>query len=139
MKSLKVDNDFAGKRRCSIKIWKYFQDVFNCMPVAALIENKIFCCHGGLSPMLRSIEQIKRLYRPVDVQETGFASSFVIFFSVFFYYILLVVFLFFFTLHLIIINGFITIKVKETKKKKLQYLSTNNSSNKKDGIFLLLF
>uniref|UniRef100_A0A0N5B102 Serine/threonine-protein phosphatase n=1 Tax=Syphacia muris TaxID=451379 RepID=A0A0N5B102_9BILA len=59
------------KRRCSIKMWKYFQDVFNCMPVAALIENKIFCCHGGLSPLLRSIDQVKRLYRPVDVQETG--------------------------------------------------------------------
>lgn len=59
------------KRRCSVKIWKCFQDVFNCLPVAALIEHKIFCCHGGLSPSLRSLEQIKRITRPVDVQETG--------------------------------------------------------------------
>ncbi|VDK42235.1 unnamed protein product [Anisakis simplex] len=59
------------KRRCSIKIWRCFQDVFNCLPVAALIEHKIFCCHGGLSPSLRSLEQIKRITRPVDVQETG--------------------------------------------------------------------
>lgn len=54
-----------------MKIWKTFQDVFNCMPVAALIENKIFCCHGGLSPHLRTLEQLKRIVRPVEVQETG--------------------------------------------------------------------
>jgi diadenosine tetraphosphatase ApaH/serine/threonine PP2A family protein phosphatase len=39
----------------SIKIWRTFQDVFNTMPIAALIENKIFCCHGGLSPQVWSI------------------------------------------------------------------------------------
>uniref|UniRef100_A0AC34FZA4 Serine/threonine specific protein phosphatases domain-containing protein n=1 Tax=Panagrolaimus sp. ES5 TaxID=591445 RepID=A0AC34FZA4_9BILA len=41
------------------------------MPVAALIENKIFCCHGGLSPHLRALDQLKRLVRPVEIQETG--------------------------------------------------------------------
>lgn len=60
-----------GKRRYSVKLWKTFQDVFNCMPVAALIDNKIFCCHGGLSPTLRSLDQLKRIQRPCDVQETG--------------------------------------------------------------------
>ncbi|KAK0412815.1 hypothetical protein QR680_006425 [Steinernema hermaphroditum] len=59
------------KRRYSIKLWKCFQDVFNCMPVAALIDNKIFCCHGGLSPNLRTLDQLRRLVRPVDIQETG--------------------------------------------------------------------
>ncbi|KAI6186453.1 Metallophosphoesterase domain containing protein [Aphelenchoides besseyi] len=47
------------------------RDVFNCMPVAALIENKIFCCHGGLSPHLKTLEQIKRITRPVEVQDNG--------------------------------------------------------------------
>ncbi|CAD5231729.1 unnamed protein product [Bursaphelenchus xylophilus] len=59
------------KRRVNVKIWKSFQDVFNCMPVAALVENKIFCCHGGLSPHLRTLEQLKRIVRPVDVQDNG--------------------------------------------------------------------
>ncbi|VDP05919.1 unnamed protein product [Heligmosomoides polygyrus] len=59
------------KRRYSVKLWKTFQDVFNCMPVAALIDNKIFCCHGGLSPTLRSLDQLKRISRPCDVQETA--------------------------------------------------------------------
>mmetsp|Transcript_116244 Transcript_116244/g.161361 ORF Transcript_116244/g.161361 Transcript_116244/m.161361 type:complete len:136 (+) Transcript_116244:155-562(+) len=40
------------KRRFSIKIWKKFIDVFNCLPITALIDDKILCMHGGLSPDL---------------------------------------------------------------------------------------
>lgn len=55
----------------NVKIYKCFNDVFNCLPIAALIENKIFCCHGGLSPNLRSLEQLKRISRPMDVDDKG--------------------------------------------------------------------
>ena len=40
------------KRRYSLKIWKLFSDCFNYMPICALIDHKIFCVHGGLSPDL---------------------------------------------------------------------------------------
>ena len=46
------------KRRYSIRIWKEFQDVFNCMPIAALIDDKILCMHGGLSPELVAVNQL---------------------------------------------------------------------------------
>lgn len=59
------------KRRFSIKLWKTFTDCFNCLPIAALIDEKIFCCHGGLSPDLQSMEQIRRIMRPTDVPDTG--------------------------------------------------------------------
>jgi serine/threonine-protein phosphatase PP1 catalytic subunit len=55
------------KRRYSVKLWKTFTDMFNCMPVAAIIDEKIFCTHGGLSPDLNSMEQIRRIMRPTDV------------------------------------------------------------------------
>lgn len=45
-----------GKRRFNIKLWKTFTDCFNCLPVAALIDEKIFCMHGGLSPELTNLE-----------------------------------------------------------------------------------
>jgi len=59
------------KRRYSIKLWKVFSDVFNCLPAAALIEEKILCMHGGLSPELQSLQQIAGLQRPCDVPDTG--------------------------------------------------------------------
>lgn len=49
------------KRRYNIKLWKMFIDVFNCLPVAALIDDRILCMHGGLSPELQSLEQIKKI------------------------------------------------------------------------------
>ena len=36
-----------GKRRYNIRLWKTFTDCFNCLPVAAILDEKIFCCHGG--------------------------------------------------------------------------------------------
>uniref|UniRef100_A0A7R9U6P5 Serine/threonine-protein phosphatase n=1 Tax=Pinguiococcus pyrenoidosus TaxID=172671 RepID=A0A7R9U6P5_9STRA len=59
------------KRRYSIRIWKAFADAFNCMPVAACIESKIFCVHGGLSPDLERLGQIRELARPSDVPDEG--------------------------------------------------------------------
>ncbi|KAH8356557.1 hypothetical protein KR200_002466, partial [Drosophila serrata] len=59
------------KRRYNVKLWKTFTDCFNCLPVAAIIDEKIFCCHGGLSPDLQGMEQIRRLMRPTDVPDTG--------------------------------------------------------------------
>jgi serine/threonine-protein phosphatase PP1 catalytic subunit len=41
------------------------------MPIAALIDDKIFCMHGGLSPDLQSMDQIRRIMRPTDVPDTG--------------------------------------------------------------------
>jgi len=59
------------KRRYNIKLWKTFTDCFNCLPVAAIIDEKIFCMHGGLSPELSDMDQIRKIMRPIDVPDTG--------------------------------------------------------------------
>jgi len=59
------------KRRFSIKLWKTFTDCFNCLPIAAVIDEKVFCVHGGLSPELHSMDQIRRIPRPTDVPDSG--------------------------------------------------------------------
>jgi serine/threonine-protein phosphatase PP1 catalytic subunit len=43
-----------GKRKYNIKLWKAFSDVFNVMPVCAIIDEKIMCMHGGLSPQMEN-------------------------------------------------------------------------------------
>lgn len=63
------------KRRCNIKTWKTFIDVFNCLPIAAIVASKIFCVHGGLSPSLHSMDDIKRIQRPTDVPDFGLLND----------------------------------------------------------------
>ena len=59
------------KKRFSIKLWKIFTDCFNCLPVAAILDDKIICMHGGLGPDLDKIDRIKNIIRPTDVPERG--------------------------------------------------------------------
>lgn len=59
------------KRRHSIKLWRKFGDVFNVLPVAAIVGEKIFCMHGGLSKELTDLNQINEIKRPCDVPDEG--------------------------------------------------------------------
>ncbi|KAF9576033.1 hypothetical protein EC968_000593 [Mortierella alpina] len=63
------------KRRASIKMWKAFVDVFNCLPLAGIVANKIFCVHGGLSPSLSTMDDIRALRRPTDVPDYGLLND----------------------------------------------------------------
>nr|CAB3468261.1 unnamed protein product [Digitaria exilis] len=44
-------------------VWKYFTDLFDYLPLTALIENQVFCLHGGLSPSLDTLDNIRALDR----------------------------------------------------------------------------
>lgn len=59
------------KRRYNVKLWRVFADCFNCLPVAAIVDEKILCMHGGLSPHLANLDLIKNIARPTDVPESG--------------------------------------------------------------------
>jgi len=43
----------------SINPWKWCTQVFDYLTVAALIDGRILCVHGGLSPDIRTIDQIR--------------------------------------------------------------------------------
>ena len=59
------------KRRYNVRIWKSFTDLFNWLPVAAIIDEKILCMHGGLSPELKNLQNITDISRPTDIPDTG--------------------------------------------------------------------
>ena len=59
------------KRRYSIKLWKLFCDCFNSLPVVALVDDKILCMHGGLSPDLHNLDQLRKIVRPTEVPDQG--------------------------------------------------------------------
>lgn len=58
------------KRRYNAGLWRSFNDVMNCMPIAAIIDEKIMCMSGGLSPYLNSMIQIHDIMRPTNVSLT---------------------------------------------------------------------
>lgn len=64
-----------GKRKYSIKVWKMFVDVFNSLPLAALIEDKIFCMHGGIGPDLNKISDLIKVNRPMDMPVKGIVTD----------------------------------------------------------------
>lgn len=63
------------KRRCNVKVWKTFIDTFNTLPIAAIVAGKIFCVHGGLSPTLVHMDDIRNISRPTDVPDYGLLND----------------------------------------------------------------
>jgi serine/threonine-protein phosphatase 2A catalytic subunit len=52
-------------------VWKHFTDLFDLLPLTAIVEDKIFCLHGGLSPSLETLDQIKQLDRQQEIPHDG--------------------------------------------------------------------
>lgn len=53
------------------EVWRYFTDLFDYMPLTALINEEIFCLHGGLSPSIDTLENIRNLDRVQEVPHEG--------------------------------------------------------------------
>ena len=52
-------------------IWRWCCEIFDLLPIAALIDEEVFCVHGGLSPDIVTIDQIRTLERNVEVPQDG--------------------------------------------------------------------
>ncbi|KAF8822799.1 putative serine/threonine protein phosphatase [Cardiosporidium cionae] len=55
----------------NVKVWKCFTDLFDYLPLCALIENAMFCPHAGLSPHLPTLSSIQGLSRFQEVPISG--------------------------------------------------------------------
>ena len=52
-------------------VWKMFTDLFDYLPLTALIDDQIFCLHGGLSPSIDTLDHIRQLDRVQEVPHEG--------------------------------------------------------------------
>eukprot|EP01027_Heterolobosea_sp_BB2_P023786 GEZU01035787.1.p1 GENE.GEZU01035787.1~~GEZU01035787.1.p1 ORF type:complete len:303 (-),score=68.91 GEZU01035787.1:218-1126(-) len=55
----------------SANAWKYCTEVFDCFNIAAVIDGRVLCVHGGLSPDIRTIDQIRTLNRRQEIPHEG--------------------------------------------------------------------
>ena len=55
----------------SANIWKACMDLFDLFPIAAVIDSKIFCVHGGLSPEINTLDDIAKIDRKCEPPNQG--------------------------------------------------------------------
>lgn len=55
--------------------WVMFTNLFDYIPLTAVVENQIFCLHGGLSPSIKTLNDIRDLTRVQEVPENGAGSD----------------------------------------------------------------
>merc|ERR1712137_852128 len=48
-------------------IWERVNDVFEFLPIAALVEGTILCIHGGIGDMITSLDDLRGLPKPIEV------------------------------------------------------------------------
>ena len=72
-----ITQDYGFYEECiekyqTISVWTSFMEVFDYFSVSALIDNSIYCVHGGLSPHLRTIDQIRYcIDRNIEIPHEG--------------------------------------------------------------------
>lgn len=52
----------------SITVWRYCTEIFDYLSLSAIIDGKIFCVHGGLSPSIQTLDQIRTIDRKQEVK-----------------------------------------------------------------------
>jgi len=55
----------------SADVWKYCCEIFDLLALSAIIDNKIFCVHGGLSPSINTVDQVRGIDRKLEVPHDG--------------------------------------------------------------------
>ncbi|XP_014244344.1 serine/threonine-protein phosphatase 4 catalytic subunit-like [Cimex lectularius] len=55
----------------SITVWRYCVETFNMLSLAAIVDGKVFCIHGGLSPNIDLLDDIKMIDRFQEVPHHG--------------------------------------------------------------------
>ena len=63
--------DEIQKKYGNTNCWNYFMEIFDFMSIAAIIEGKIFCVHGGLSPLISTVDQIRLINRKIEIPHEG--------------------------------------------------------------------
>ena len=63
--------DECTRKYGNANAWRWCTDVFDYLTLAAVIEGRVLCVHGGLSPDVRSIDQIRTVDRVCEIPHEG--------------------------------------------------------------------
>jgi len=63
--------DECQQKYGNANVWKYCTQVFDLLTLAALIDGKVLCVHAGLSPDIRTMDQIRVIPRQQEIPHEG--------------------------------------------------------------------
>jgi len=66
-----IEKDECLSKYGNANAWKYCCQVFDYLTLAALIDGRVLCVHGGLSPDVRTLDQIRTIQRCQEVPHEG--------------------------------------------------------------------
>lgn len=55
----------------SASVWKACCQVFDFMTLGAIIDGRVLCVHGGLSPEIRTLDQVRVVARAQEIPHEG--------------------------------------------------------------------
>ncbi|WFD00377.1 protein-serine/threonine phosphatase [Malassezia yamatoensis] len=63
--------DECTRKYGSANVWRYCCDVFDYIALGAVVDGRVFCVHGGLSPTVVTMDQIRSIDRKQEVPHEG--------------------------------------------------------------------
>eukprot|EP01124_Arcella_intermedia_P008866 TRINITY_DN1567_c0_g1_i1.p1 TRINITY_DN1567_c0_g1~~TRINITY_DN1567_c0_g1_i1.p1 ORF type:complete len:307 (-),score=29.79 TRINITY_DN1567_c0_g1_i1:67-987(-) len=63
--------DECWRKFGSDNVWRYCTEIFDFLSLSAIISDTIFCVHGGLSPTISTLDQIRSIDRKQEVPHDG--------------------------------------------------------------------
>ncbi|CAK82860.1 unnamed protein product (macronuclear) [Paramecium tetraurelia] len=63
--------DECLRKYSTLNVWKYCTEVFDYLALAAVVNDNIFCIYGGLSPYIKTIDEIRIINRKQEVPHEG--------------------------------------------------------------------
>ncbi|PWN46484.1 protein phosphatase 4 catalytic subunit [Violaceomyces palustris] len=63
--------DECARKYGSFNVWRYCCEVFDYLALGAIVDGRVFCVHGGLSPNISTLDQIRAIDRKKEVPHDG--------------------------------------------------------------------
>lgn len=63
--------DECQRKYGSSNVWRYCCDVFDYLSLGCVVDGRVFCVHGGLSPAVHRLDQIRVIDRRQEVPHEG--------------------------------------------------------------------
>jgi len=63
--------DECVRKYGSASVWRYCTEVFDYLALTAVVDGKVLCVHGGLSPLIKELDEVRLIDRKQEVPHEG--------------------------------------------------------------------